>query len=40
MVGWRRPEIIAKVLLFQVFLLPVAMIANGIWSCTIWGRFY
>lgn len=38
-IGWRRPSI-GNLLLFHLYLLGSAMIANGVWSCTIWGRLY
>jgi hypothetical protein len=27
-------------MVFQGYLLIAAMIANGIWSCAVWGRLY
>ena len=29
-----------SVLLFHTCLIITAMLANGIWSCTIWGNYY
>ena len=40
--GWFgifRPRI-STLILFQAYLLASAMIANGIWSCAVWGRLY
>lgn len=34
-----RPKF-STAMIFQGYLLIAAMIANGIWSCVIWGRFY
>ena len=35
----RRPRLVT-VMVFQGYLLIAAMIANGIWSCAVWGRLY
>lgn len=34
-----RPRF-STAIIFQVYLLIAAMIANGFWSCVIWGRLY
>lgn len=31
---------ITTVLIFQGYLLIIAMLVNGIWSCSIWGKLY
>ena len=36
----RRLPRFTSVLLFQALLLASAMVANGIWSCAVWGQLY
>lgn len=38
--GVRRLPRFGTLALFQAYLLLIAMIMNGFWSCTIWGRLY
>lgn len=35
----KMPEV-KTVLLFHGFLLVFAMLANGVWSCSVWGNLY
>ena len=37
--GWWKLRLFG-LLLFHTSLLLCAMLANGIWSCTVWGRLY
>src|SRR5262245_60358449 len=37
--GWRRPRT-RSILIFHGYLLIAAMVANGFWSCLVWGRYY
>lgn len=37
---WKNQPRISTILYFHGYLLMVAMIANGLWSCAVWGNHY